>query len=75
MDFQYALTALKEGKRVKRSGWEGNDFCLVLQKNEEGEEPWRNSHCIMKTTSGASAPWLWTPSQTDILADDWGYIV
>ena len=36
MDFQYELTALKEGKRVFRSVWSGKDmYVFYVGKNEK----------------------------------------
>lgn len=32
MDFCYALNALREGKKVARSGWNGKGMWIVLQK-------------------------------------------
>jgi len=78
MDFQYALTALKEGKRVFRSGWSGKDmYVFYVGKNEkifDGERLLQHlPYLCMKTADNKAVPWL--ASQTDILADDWGYIV
>jgi hypothetical protein len=88
MDFQYALTALKEGKKVSRSGWNGKGMWLCLQK------AYPHGIAINKNTADATGleegtlcaflPYLmmktvdpftfvpWLASQTDILADDWG---
>jgi len=86
MDFGYALNALREGKKVFRSGWNGKDMYVVLQKGYPNGIP------INKNTSEATGipegtvikflPYLmmktvdgsfvpWLASQTDILADDW----
>lgn len=74
MDFGQALDALKAGKKVARTGWNGKGLWLELQTP--------NAHSKMtlpyifmsypddaKTTPGARVPWL--ASQTDMLAEDW----
>lgn len=82
MNFGQALEALKQGKKVSRSGWNGKGMWLVLVPAEHwgmnsavpfdwGAEsnsllPWIG----MKTADNKFVPWL--ASQTDILAEDWG---
>jgi hypothetical protein len=87
MDFQWALTALKEGLKVQRSGWNGRNMFVVLQKGYPDGIP------INKNTSEAIGepegtvhrflPYLmfktaqgdfvpWLISMTDALAEDWG---
>ena len=75
MDFQYALTALKEGLAVRRSGWNGKDMGLKLQTpgaNSKMSLPYIYieypvGHPVYP--EGARCPWL--ASQTDLLSDDW----
>lgn len=78
MDFAYALNALKEGKRVERTGWNGKNMFLFLQrgsninmtgKPEGFPEPVFLDFIMMKTVQDEFVPWL--ASQTDILAEDW----
>ena len=74
MDFQYALTALKEGCRVERSGWNGKGMWLFIIKEwtytDGKQDNYPNLPFIaMKTADNKVVPWL--ASQTDILADDW----
>ena len=83
MNFQGALTALKSGLCVARSGWNGKDMFIYLvpgstfQVNRapllgifpEGTEINYLPHIDMKDAEGKCVPWL--ASQTDILACDW----
>lgn len=74
MHFGEALEALKAGKAVCRSGWNGSGLKVKAQ--------FPDTHSKMtlpylyieypesaKTTPGARCPWL--ASQTDIMAEDW----
>jgi hypothetical protein len=86
MNFGQAIEALKAGKRVSRSGWNGKNMFLFLvqgstfkvnraplnQFYEEGTEVNYHAHIDMKTADGTIVPWL--ASQTDVLAEDWGII-
>lgn len=84
-NFGEALEALKAGKKVERSGWNGKGMFLVLVpgskglKVEEGR-PFAKilplgstfdyqDHVDMFTAQGTFVPWLC--SQSDMLADDW----
>lgn len=75
-DFGMALSILKEGGRVCRTGWNGKGMWLTLVGF--GETDWALLHdepyaCLpwigMKTADDYFVPWL--ASQTDMLADDW----
>ena len=86
MDFGQALAALKAGKRVARSGWNGKDMFLFLVPGSvfkvnrapllgiypEGTEINYHGHIDMRTADGMIVPWL--ASQTDLLADDWATV-
>jgi hypothetical protein len=86
MDFGQALQALKDGKKVSRSGWNGKNMFLFLVPGStfkvnrppllgiypEGTEINYCPHVDMKTADGKVVPWL--ASQTDVLADDWGVV-
>lgn len=74
MEFQHALEAVKQGKSIRRSGWNGSGLLVKAQF------PDTNSKMTLpylyieypedsKTTPGARCPWL--ASQTDLMADDW----
>lgn len=83
MDFGGAITALKEGKRVARSGWNGKGMFLFLVGGSnfvvnrepllsimgEGATVTYRPHIDMKDVEGKVVPWL--ASQTDMLAEDW----
>ena len=77
MNFGNALTNLKMGKRVCRTGWNGRDMWLRLIKANDwhpvfGEEKSVMSclpFILMKTADGGVVPW--TASSTDVLSDDW----
>lgn len=85
MSFGHAIEALKAGKRVARSGWNGNGMWLVLDPGSVVSEVRYgsayhkagitgsftiNPHIDMKTATGEMQPG-WLASQTDMLADDW----
>jgi hypothetical protein len=81
--FEFALAAIKDGKRVMRSGWNGKGMFIYLvngSKFEVTRDPLNKfyevgttveylPHIDMKTADGKHVPWL--ASQTDILANDW----
>ena len=82
-DFGWALSMLKEGKRVMRAGWNGKGMFLFLVPGStfnvnrppllgiypEGTEINYQSHIDMKTAQDTVVPWL--ASQSDVLAEDW----
>lgn len=82
MSFGLAVEALKKGKRVSRTGWNGKGMWLAMISGENwgigGHAPYDTfgcphvAHCDfigMKTADNKFVPWL--ASQTDVLADDW----
>lgn len=83
MNFGQAIEALKEGKRVKRAGWNGKNQYVELAtnisyKNVNGEiincehEAIGNNALAFVGTSGVQMGWL--ASQADMLAEDWEVI-
>lgn len=82
-DFGQAITELKAGKKVARSGWNGKGMFLFLvpgstfQVNRppllgiypEGTTVNYCPHIDMKTADDKVVPWL--ASQTDMLSEDW----
>ena len=68
-DFGLAIVALKQGKCVARSGWNGKGMWLGLQVPDEHSKMGL-PYIYMSTVDGRLVPWL--ASQTDVLADDWG---
>jgi len=83
MNFGEAIEAIKTGRRVTRSGWNGKGMYLVLVPGSTftvNREPWDEiypvgstvnyqSHIDMRTAQGTIVPWV--ASQTDLLAEDW----
>lgn len=86
MNFGEALEALRAGKLVARSGWNGKNMFLYLVPGStfevnrppllgiypEGTKIDYHAHIDMKTANGMCVPWL--ASQTDILSDDWNAV-
>lgn len=85
MNFGQAISALKAGQRVCRSGWNGKGMFLIYvpgtqdAKLTDGSPYQRalnsnivtiNPHIDMYTATGEFQPG-WLASQTDMLADDW----
>lgn len=68
IDFSRALTALKNGSKVARQGWNGRGMWLALQVPDEHSKM-TLPYIYMSTVDGNLVPWL--ASQTDILATDW----
>ncbi|HCU64561.1 MAG TPA: DUF2829 domain-containing protein [Rheinheimera sp.] len=83
MDFGMALNAIKAGKYVSRSGWNGpGQYIFGIGMPGSGDY-WtytngKNDNCklvpflAIRTVQNSTVPWL--ASQTDMLATDW-YIV
>lgn len=80
LSFSKALEFLKEGKRVRRSGWNGKGMWLRYVKavsQWQMEEEFCDLHngielldfIGMKTADEKFVPWL--ASQTDLIANDW----
>lgn len=76
--FGWALRQLKNGHRVRRSGWNGKGMWLERVSSAAYDVgtsiigdlkplPWIG----MKTADNCFVPWL--ASQTDVLAEDWEY--
>ncbi len=68
MTFSEALEAIKAGKRVARTGWNGEGMYLRLQKPDDHSKM-TLPYIYMSTANGDLVPWL--ASQTDLLSDDW----
>jgi hypothetical protein len=72
MNFGQAIEALKQGKKVFRTGWNGKGMwlCLIHPGNAM-HLGFDMQPCIgMKTADNKMLPG-WLASQTDMLADDW----
>lgn len=87
MDFGQALEVLKNNNLVARKGWNGKGMFLYLVPGstfavnrepllgiyDEGTKVNYRPHIDMKTADGSCVPWV--ASQTDLLADDWEYVI
>lgn len=75
--FGKALKNLKEGKSVRRKGWNGVGICISLQtpdKKSKMTQPYIYIDTLGLQTTNPNAPKgrvPWAPSQTDMLAEDW----
>jgi hypothetical protein len=75
MDFSEALRHLKDGKLIRRSGWNGKGMWLSLQI-PDAHSKMTLPYVYIEYPEGSQAypqgsrvPWL--ASQTDLLSDDW----
>ena len=77
MNFGNAIELLKQGKRVKRKGWNGRCIFLELQTPDEYSKmthPYIYIDTTGLETSNPNAPKdrvPWLASQTDMLSEDW----
>ena len=71
MNFGDAITALKQGLKVARHGWNGKGMWLALQR-PDAHSKMSLPYIYMSTVQGDLVPWL--ASQTDMLAEDWEVI-
>jgi Protein of unknown function (DUF2829) len=83
ISFCVALNMLKSGARVARSGWNGKGMFIFLVPGstfavsrppllgiyKEGTIINYHPHIDMRMADGRIMPW--TPSQADLLTDDW----
>jgi hypothetical protein len=67
-DIGWAVLALRDGKHVRRAGWNGKGMYLGLQVPDENSKM-TLTYVYMVTAQGDLVPWLC--SQTDLLATDW----
>ncbi len=67
-NFGQAIEALKSGKRVARTGWNGKGMWLELQR-PDAHSKMTLPYIYMKTADSNNVPWL--ASQTDMLSEDW----
>lgn len=83
MTFSEALTALKKGAKVSRTGWNGKHQYLGLAVHisfldncgniiNPNHENYGNAAIVFYGASGEQVGWL--ASQADMLADDWEII-
>lgn len=80
LSFGMALEALRIGKKVARTGWNGHDMFVFLRLGREVTGVRKSSamggdfeslpHLCMRTSDGKCCVG-WLASQTDMLSDDW----
>jgi hypothetical protein len=80
LTFSHAIEAMKQGKKVARSGWNGKNMFIFLREGRKiegvpvdspmGGDFESRSHICMKDAQGMCVVG-WLASQTDMLADDW----
>lgn len=70
MTFGEALSLMKQGSKVARSGWNGKGMYLYLQPRFTHNNTDFEPNIVMFTAQGKHQPG-WLASQADILADDW----
>lgn len=79
-NFGKALEALKDGKTIRRQGWNGVGIFIAIQvpdKKSKMSQPYLYIDTIGLQTTNPKAPKgrvPWAPSQTDLLAEDWEII-
>lgn len=89
VSFGEVVTAIKEGKRASRKGWNGKGMWIALGVGNSALEsdkfwnPHTRQHAVALGGFSAVAPYIifkaaddsvqmgWTPSQADVLAEDW----
>lgn len=77
MNFGKAIEALKDGKKVSRSGWNGKGMYLFLcfpvsiEPKAENVEIYSARQSIAIRTVDSSIVVGWNASQEDMLAEDW----
>ena len=83
MDFGEAIRNAKQGKKIRRAGWNGKNQHVELAtdisyRNSDGEivncdhDAIGNMALAFVGTSGVQMGWL--ASQSDMLADDWSIV-
>ena len=69
MNFGEAIAALKAGKTVARSGWNGKGMHLYLERFEPRDGKFEPAIVMLTADQKLQPGWL--ASQADMLADDW----
>lgn len=68
MNFSEALKDLKEGKKVFRSGWNGEGMCLEMQIPDEHSKMGK-PYIFIRIVTGELVPWV--ASNGDLFGEDW----
>lgn len=76
MTFGEAIEAMKQGKKVARSGWNGKGMYLKLVRGCKLDRCFDPDSCpctdsIAMKTAQDTVVVGWLASQTDMLAEDW----
>jgi len=81
MDFGKAIQAIKDGKKVARSGWNGKGMFVyyvpensyatttAIAKEQFGDTAKYNAYMAIKNVNDTVSTWV--PSVNDCLAEDW----
>ena len=69
MTFEAVLPELKAGKKGVRTGWEGTELFVELVPEATFKGEMVNPYFLIKTADEAYS--LWSPTDCDILANDW----
>ena len=72
MNFGEAIEAMKGGCPVARSGWNGKDMHIFLERNIAA--PGEYEPVIVMWTAQKKYQPGWLASQPDMLAEDWGLV-
>lgn len=90
MNFGQAIEAMKQGKRVTRTGWNGKGMSVALQKgypdgipcNKQTAQAWGMKEgelfkCrpYFQMRCADGTFQMWLASQTDILSEDWKIVL
>ncbi|KRM90919.1 DUF2829 domain-containing protein [Liquorilactobacillus cacaonum] len=72
MTFEKILPYLKTGNKAVRTNWEGTELYVKLVPEGKFEGDILNPYFLIKTEDEAFS--LWSPTDCDILADDWDLV-
>lgn len=71
MNFSDALEQIKRGHKMKRTGWNGPDQFVEIQRPDDHSKM-TLPYVYICTQQGDLVPWL--VSQGDLMAEDWEYV-
>jgi hypothetical protein len=69
MNFGQALEALKSGKKISRSGWNGAEMYAELVPAKDFQFSELLPFFVLKNVKNSFNTWV--PSISDLLAEDW----
>ena len=69
MNFEDAIEALKQNKRVTRAAWSGNNQFVHVLLAQDPEQSGQVERLFLCAANGKKIPWK--PSFEDMQADDW----